>query len=213
VLVRGVRTPAGIATPFPPTAIPAADAYLAHTWLRSWRTLYRVVQALRRSGGLHTANREFAVRRIWEVLNTSWAGAVSFAAPVPPATLGSLFTSQSAVVALMRWHINLPGRLFGSGPGFAVQPLLNNAVTAADAAYRAAQPIGAAVINTATLAVPASPGAVAFQAALIAALTAAGADQRTVRAPEAVAARLPDGTQPSALPGSYAGPAAPGTYP
>src|SRR6185295_16700522 len=108
----------GIAVPSTASRPGASDAYLNHTWLRSWRVLYRVSQSLRRSDGLHAAAREFAVRRIWEVLNHDWTGTVQFTAA---ATLGQLFTSQRAVVALLRWHINLPGRLFGAGPAFAVQ--------------------------------------------------------------------------------------------
>jgi hypothetical protein len=198
--------------PFTAARPGAADAYLNHTWLRSWRVLYRVSQALRRSDGMHAAAREFAVRRIWEVLNQAWTGAVQVTVA---ATLGQLFTSQRAVVALLRWHINLPGRLFGAGPAFAVQPLLIGAVNAADAAYRAAQPlpIGAANIDPQTLDDPASAGAVAFQGALITALTANVPGQNTVRAPAAVAITLPDGTNLSAAPGSYAGPAPAGTYP
>ncbi|MEN3281422.1 MAG: hypothetical protein V7607_2562 [Solirubrobacteraceae bacterium] len=209
ILLYGVRA-AGIASPFVALRPPAADGYLRHTWMRSWRTIFRVGQALRRSDGLHAAMREFAVRRIWEVLNWPWTGTVSFAAG---ASLGDLFTSQQAVVALMRWHINKPSRLFGAGPAFAVQLLLNDAVNKADAAYRAVVPIGAANIDASTLDDPALSGAVGFQKSLIARLTAPGAGQDTVDAPGAIAALLPGGAKLSADPGSYPGPAAVGTYP
>jgi hypothetical protein len=209
VLLHGVRS-GGIAVPFRAARPGAADAYLYHTWLRSWRVLYRVAQPLRRSDGLHAAAREFAVRRIWEVLNHAWTGTVQF---TTAATLGQLFTSQRAVVALLRWHINLPGLLFGDGPAFAVQPRLNGAVNAADAAYRAAQPIGAARIDASTLSDPASDGAIDFQKALIARLTANMPVPDTVKAKDAIDTVLPDGTHLDEAPGSYAGPAPVGTYP
>jgi len=200
----GVRDTAGIADQATPQPATAADDYLQHTWLRSWRAIYRVQQALRRSPGMAAATREFAVQRIWDVLNTQWLGAPS---PFtnPATTLGDIFNSEQALVALMRWHVNRPNNVFTNVVGTPAA-FLAGAVAAAVAAYRAAPPGHAGLIPTAQLTAAANPGAVAFQNSLIADLTNAAADPAgTVRAATAVAV-TPGGVALSAAPGSYPGP-------
>ena len=192
-------------------AAPGDGHYLNHTWMRSWRVFYRIAQSVRRSAGMHAAMREFAVRRIWELLHHtwSWAGVALF---TTPATLGQLFTSQKAIVALLRWHINQPGDLFGDRAPFTAQKRLADAVRTAAAEYRRVAGLGPNIlIDAATLDDPNAAGAVAFQNQLLTSLTIN--EPESVRAGDAVAAKLPDGTSLSGAPGTYPGPVPTGDYP
>ena len=200
----------GIAVPYR-AAAPGDGHYLNHTWMRSWRVFYRIAQCIRRSAGMHAAMREFAVRRIWELLNHpwSWAGVALF---TTPATLGQLFTSQKAIVALLRWHINKPGCLFGIREPFTARERLADAVCTAAAEYRQTAGLGPNVlINAATLNDRNVPGASAFQDKLVTCLTTN--ESGFVDAGKAVAAKLPDGTSLSGVPGTYPGPVPAGDYP
>ena len=192
-------------------AAPGDGHYLNHTWMRSWRVFYRIAQCIRRSAGMHAAMREFAVRRIWELLHHtwSWAGVALF---IAPATLGQLFTSQKAIVALLRWHINRPGDLFGDREPFTAQRRLADAVSTAAAEYRQTAGLGPNIlIDAATLNDRNAPGAAAFQNQLVTSLTTN--EPINVKAGQAVAAKLPDGTSLSGAPGTYPGPVPAGDYP
>ena len=204
VRVFGVRD-AGVAGTVVPEEPTAADAYLNHTWLRSWRTIYRAQQALRRSPAMAAANREFAVRRVWEVLANRWTGAAAFSDA--DTTWGDLFTSEAAIVALMRWHINRPNDVYSNAAGNP-DNFVSAIVNAAVVDCRAATPNVGPRIATASLRLPADAGAVAFQERLIDELVNPAVDVNgTVRAATALAVR-PGGVALSRAPGSYPGPLA-----
>lgn len=148
-----------------------SQASLRHTWMRSWRSVFRCLQAARLSAGFRRANREFALRRVFMVLHHPYPFAATGFSAAP--TIGALACSEQAVVALMRWHVNVPGPLMNTIAG--QPPRLRSAVDDAVNAYLAVPPAWAAgtVINVATLSNPADARARAFQDALIERLLAA----------------------------------------
>ncbi|WP_462076206.1 peptidoglycan-binding domain-containing protein [Nitrospira sp. CMX1] len=141
--------------------------HLEHTWMRSWRWVYRFLQVARLSTSFRRANREFLLRRIITFLAAPYRGG-GFAGEPPP-SIGALACSEQAVIALMRWHINLPGYVIrrNGHPGAR----LREAVDAAANAYRKLPGVpelpDAHAIVVATLADPGNPRAVAFQEKLI----------------------------------------------
>lgn len=183
-----------------------ADAHLYHTWMRSWRVIYRVQQAKRRSPGMWTAMREFSVRRIWDMLATRWTGAAHF--DDADTSWADIFNSEQAVTALLRFHINQPGMLFRNAAG-APADFIAGVVQEAVNRYRAVPGVPPGDIPTASLADPAVVGMTQFQDELVARMVAPGVDgQATIRANVAAAVVPPGGPALSRAPGTYPGPPA-----
>lgn len=98
------------------------DSYVVE-YLRSWRWVYRFVMALRTSSGLQRVQWDYALLRAKTLLDCKWkkAGAAGSGPVVPDgtgaqriATFGEVFTSERAVAALLRWHVNRPARVLDS---------------------------------------------------------------------------------------------------
>jgi hypothetical protein len=165
VLMSGAGDPTNRLDPVLQQEPSIGQWHLEHTWMRSWRWIYRVLQTARLSTSFRRANREFALRRIITFLDTPYLGG-GFIGGNP--RIGGLACSEQAVIALMRWHINLPGFVIrkNGNPG----DRLREAVDLAATAYRqtavpqlaAGTPIDAATLVDAT-----DVRAVAFQNSLI----------------------------------------------
>lgn len=100
----------------------ATDPYMIN-YMRSWHVINRVVMALRRTSGIRQSFWAMAVRRLREVLARPWdSRTVPNPGPVVPvasggtrvATLGEVFTSEQAVAALLRYHVNRPQEVLNS---------------------------------------------------------------------------------------------------
>jgi hypothetical protein len=86
-------------------------------WLRSWRNIHRVAMALRTSQSLRRAQWQFASMRLADLLGLTWpvggpdVPVVTVGAAQQAASVGQVFTSERAVAALIRWHVNYPDSL------------------------------------------------------------------------------------------------------
>jgi len=103
-----------------PQGVLSEDAYLVD-YLRSWRSLHRLLMALRLSPALHHAQWYYALLRLRTLLNRPWttgslndAPVIQEASGLRAATFGEIFTSEKAVAVLLRWHVNRPGRVIES---------------------------------------------------------------------------------------------------
>jgi peptidoglycan hydrolase-like protein with peptidoglycan-binding domain len=104
------------------------DDYLVD-WLRSWRSLHRILMSLRLSVPLQRAQWPFALLRVETLLKRDWAPAGNTTGPFVTvygserrARFGEVFTSEQAVACLLRWHVNRPGQVLNSqGATRAVQ--------------------------------------------------------------------------------------------
>jgi len=82
-------------------------------WLRSWRNIHRVAMVLRTSQSFRRAQWEFASMRLSDLLGLAWSVNGPDVPYVGPAVaqVGQVFTSENAVTALIRWHVNNPDSL------------------------------------------------------------------------------------------------------
>ncbi|WP_066953303.1 peptidoglycan-binding domain-containing protein [Streptomyces lushanensis] len=97
------------------------DRYLLD-WFRSWRGLFRFTMALRGSAYFRHAQYRFTLLRLETLLGRAFqteagpADAGPFRDDGTVADFGEVFTSERAVTALLRWHVNRPGKVVsGSG--------------------------------------------------------------------------------------------------
>lgn len=94
----------------------STDAYMID-YMRSWHVLHRLEVALRSSDDLHRAMWKLAVRRLRDLLARPWDdGSTPNQGPKVPdgsgglrvATFGEVLTSERAVAAVLRHHVNRP---------------------------------------------------------------------------------------------------------
>ncbi|MFF4653019.1 peptidoglycan-binding protein [Streptomyces sp. NPDC001380] len=121
------------ALPFTPaTGGGAKDAYLLD-WFRSWRVLHRLLTVARDSRRFQHSQYLFALIRLRTLLGRDFQSATGpdatgpFRADGTVARFGDVFTSEQAVAALLRWHVNRPDRIIAA----------DGAVHAARGAYEA----------------------------------------------------------------------------
>ncbi|WP_405015238.1 peptidoglycan-binding protein [Kitasatospora sp. NBC_01539] len=118
------------------------DAYLLD-WYRSWRVLHRLLSVARTSRRFQYAQYRFALIRLRTLLGRAFQTASGpedtgpFRADGSVATFGDVFTSEQAVAALLRWHVNRPNQIIGA----------NGAVNAARSAYEAVHGTGRVAID------------------------------------------------------------------
>ncbi|MFI6742896.1 hypothetical protein ACIBI9_59250 [Nonomuraea sp. NPDC050451] len=186
--VRGIREGSlrvwGLSAGVPQTsvAIPKAEVQLVE-WLWSWRSIFRILAALRGDKDFLYAAWALSRWRVREVLAGRWSNKPVHntdivGAPGAPATFGQILTSEAAVAALMRWHINMPGRIY---PPKQAEGVVQGAIR--EAADHAGVPT-----PTTAAALVASP---IFADAVVAILADPNNDPGTIRADAAVAANVP----------------------
>jgi hypothetical protein len=99
-----------------------ADAYLID-YLRGWHALHRLAMGLRTNDSMWRLMWTFTLFRLRALLARPFhSGPATGPGPVVPdgaggqrvATFGEVFTSERAVTALLRWHVNRPGRVLDS---------------------------------------------------------------------------------------------------
>ncbi|WP_173035691.1 peptidoglycan-binding protein [Phytohabitans flavus] len=99
-----------------------ADAYLID-YLRGWHALHRLAMGLRTNESMWRLMWTFTLFRLRALLARPFhSGPAAGPGPVVPdgaggqrvATFGEVFTSERAVTALLRWHVNRPGRVLDS---------------------------------------------------------------------------------------------------
>ncbi|MGW5667196.1 peptidoglycan-binding domain-containing protein [Micromonospora sp. NPDC003776] len=124
----------------------STDAYMID-YMRSWHVLHRLVVALRGSDDLHRAMWKLALRRLRDLLARSWdSRSTPNPGPRVPngsgglrvATFGEVLTSERAVAALLRHHVNRPDHVINA----------NGAISDALSAYQTA--FGTGNVNMAT---------------------------------------------------------------
>jgi hypothetical protein len=211
--LRGVRTGPikvwGLTANVPesPGPIPRAESDLIE-WFRSWRSVFRLLGMLRllRPWGIAPEVSDSALLlamwglarwRIQQALGGPWSSEPPVNADIlgaagGPATFGEILTSEAAVAALMRWHINLPARVFPNGAENVVQ----GAVRTAAAIAGHGLPVAAAALAVDPV----------FATRVVDALADPLRDPgNTVRVRAAVDAVIPDlgGRVPSRVPGSF----------
>jgi len=93
------------------------DDYLTD-WLRSWRNIHRVAMVLRTGQSFRRAQWQFASMRLTDLLGLTWPAGNGVDVPLVTigttqqvALVGQVFTSERAVAALIRWHVNSPDTL------------------------------------------------------------------------------------------------------
>ncbi len=74
-------------------------------WFRGWCWFYRLQMACRTSEPLRRIMWDMGRLRVRDLLATPW--------PKTELSLGEIFTSERLVAMLLRWHVNLPGKLVG----------------------------------------------------------------------------------------------------
>jgi hypothetical protein len=154
-------------------------------WMRSWRAIFRLLWLLRTDTNLMLAMWGLARWRIQRVLAGRWSPNPAINTDIVgpaggPATYGEILTSEAAIAALMRFHINRPDRLFPPG---TVETTVQDAIRDAALAAGVALPTPAAALS-------ADP---AFAAAVVPELTGPARDPTgTVAALRAVNAVVPD---------------------
>ncbi len=100
---------------------PPADEYVID-YLRGWHNIHRLAMALRCYPSTRHLNWRFLLARLRMLLARPWhKGTANDPGPVVSggggfrvATFGDVFTSEQAVAALLRWHVNRPARVVGS---------------------------------------------------------------------------------------------------
>lgn len=183
--------------PYASAGIPGGSVELLE-WFRSWRSVFRILGALRGSDDLLRSVWRLARRRLRLVLAEPWSADPARNTDITdpagdPATFGEVVNSEAGAAALLRWHINQPGRVFPPG---AVESTVQDAVRHAAAAAGFALPRPAAMLAAS------DPFAAALATALAdPARPAAG----TVNAAGAVNATIPDlaNRKPSQLAASF----------
>ena len=186
----------------------SADRYLSD-WLRSWRGLHRVAMTLRTSSSLHHAMWFFATQRIGNLLSIPWPGGDGTDCPIVTvggvqnlATVGQVFTSEQAVTALLRWHVNQPASLLTTSTAW---PSLNP--IAIQQAYAGTFSSGSGPVDVSAIAEPRRSQLQQFlvrELTGLAALAANGASlQQTIT--QAVSYVDPDAGALSAAADSYRG--------
>ncbi|MFD3504235.1 hypothetical protein [Streptomyces sp. NPDC058678] len=184
--------------PEPSRPIPGVEVELRE-WLRSWRSIFRLLWLLRTDSAMLLAQWGLARWRIQGALAGRWSPDPAINTDIvdaagAPATYGQILTSEAAVAAFMRYHINKPARVFP-----------NNAENVVQGAIRAAAATAGVGLPTLAAALAANP---AFAAAVVTTLIDPARDdpppQDTIKATEAVNTVVPDfGRRPSRVAGSF----------
>jgi peptidoglycan hydrolase-like protein with peptidoglycan-binding domain len=109
------------------------DRYLLD-WFRSWRSIFRFTMALRSSAPFRQTQYRFALLRLQDLLGRPFQSDTGPQAAGPfhddgrVADFGTVFTSERAVTALLRWHVNRPAVVISHE---GAQPVIRGAFEAA----------------------------------------------------------------------------------